>query len=90
MTIGNRLVAMLQLLDAITRVLIMYDMDLHAMYDIVFHLRPSLLYMPKSERAVGFLADSHLLGTQNLSTFSCGGFWSCANRDDAWSLAVPR
>ena len=88
---GRRLVAMLKRLDAVTRVVLnVYNMELSALYvDIVFQLRPSLLYMPGAERAVKFLTENHLLlKPDRLVTFSCDGFWSCANRDDAWKRAL--
>jgi hypothetical protein len=35
-----------------------------------------------------FLKDNYLLSTKHLATFSCDGFWSCANKDDALERAL--
>jgi hypothetical protein len=80
--IGRRLVVMLKRLDAITRVLRGYGMEINVLYDILFQLRPSLLYMPGAERAVNFLTYNGLLDVENFKTLAC------ANRPEAWDTAT--
>ena len=85
--IGRRLVAMLRRLDAITRLCGGTRNKVNAL----FQLKPSLLYMPGAKRAVKFLTDNGLLDLdkmKDIKTFSCGGFWSCANEPEAWGTAT--
>jgi hypothetical protein len=35
-----------------------------------------------------FLLKFKLLDAVNIKTFACNGFWACANRPEAWGIAM--
>jgi hypothetical protein len=48
--------------------------------------------MPGAERAVHFLIDNgfmdNMTDPKTIKTYACGGFWACANRPEAWDIAM--